>query len=241
MEVEVDPLEAVIDEQTDTIYTTNGSGTITVVNGTRCNAEVTSGCSKPLATITTGWGLVAGAINPATHTMYVANLNGSVFVIDVSKCNAVTTSGCGQPVKSVADSLGPAGIDVDVATDTVYAVNPGTGTGNTVSVINGATCNGTDTAGCSKPIPTVGVGRSPLLVAVDTSTDFIYVTDASSAGVSVVKGATCNAEVTQGCRQPAPEQAVGSIPFGLAVNQDSNTVYAVSSFNGSISIFEGSQ
>ena len=48
------PLAATVDERTDTIYTANGSGTVSVIDGARCNAEVTSGCDTPVATIQVG-------------------------------------------------------------------------------------------------------------------------------------------------------------------------------------------
>jgi DNA-binding beta-propeller fold protein YncE len=67
-----------------------------------------------------------------------------------------------------------------------------------VSVINRATCNGADISGCSSTTATVVVGRSPRLVAIDTTTDRVYVTDHSSAAVSLIDGSTCNANVTTG-------------------------------------------
>ena len=95
--------------------------------------------------------LVAAAVNPATRTLYVADLKGGVFVVDAAACNAVTTRGCAQPAREVKDSQTPAGLDIDLATDTVYAVNNGdSDNGDTVSMINGATCNGTNDSGCGR-------------------------------------------------------------------------------------------
>ena len=90
------PLAAVVDEQTDTIYVANGgSGTVSVLNGRRCNARVTRGCGRPIATIRVGKMPVAASLDPATGTVYIANLAGrSVSVIDAATCNAVTTRGC---------------------------------------------------------------------------------------------------------------------------------------------------
>src|SRR3984885_12093335 len=122
------PLAAAEDEQTDTIYVTNGDdGTVSVLNGAQCNATVTRGCDTPVATIKAGGFLVAAAFNPATGTLYVASPNGDVFVIDAADCNAVTTRGCTQPVRKVNDTQGPQALDVDMATDTVYAANAGSG------------------------------------------------------------------------------------------------------------------
>ena len=86
----------------------------------------------------------------------------------------------------------------------------------------------------------VAIGRSPRMVAIDAKSDIVYIADFSSAGVSEVDGATCNAMITFGCQSPAPEQAVGSQPIGIAVNPNTDTVYALNSFGrGSISIFAG--
>jgi DNA-binding beta-propeller fold protein YncE len=94
--VGVSPNAAVVDEATDTIYVTNSvtdgnDGTVSVVDGARCNARVTAGCGKPRATIKLGGFVVAAALNPATHTLYVADLKGAVDAIDVAACNAATT------------------------------------------------------------------------------------------------------------------------------------------------------
>lgn len=108
-------------------------------------------------------------------------------------------------------------------------------------MINSATCNATDTAGCNGPIPAIPVGRAPLLVAADTTTDQIYVTNYASATVTIIDGSTCNATITTGCAQPAPAQTVGSQPFGLAVNDSTNIVHAFTQLgDGAISIFGGS-
>ena len=140
------PLDAVLDASTDTIYVVNSVGSVSVLNGARCNATVTRGCTRAIATVTTGGGFtVAGAIDPVTRTLYVASLKGAVFAINIARCNADTTSGCRQPVKKITDRGDPDAIDVDVATDTVYAANDGpngNGTGDTLSVIDGAQCNG---------------------------------------------------------------------------------------------------
>jgi DNA-binding beta-propeller fold protein YncE len=109
-----------------------------------------------------------------------------------------------------------------------------------VSVINTAICNGADTTGCSAHPPSIPAGRSGRLVAVNTSTDRIYVTNHSGATVSIIDGSTCNAETSSGCDQPAAQQAIGSAPNGLAVNDITNTVYAFSLLGpGAMSIFTG--
>ena len=63
-----------------------------------------------------------------------------------------------------------------MATDTVYVANSGTsGNGDTVSVINGAACNGHTGRGCGRTPATVTVGSGPFAVAVDQASNTIYV------------------------------------------------------------------
>lgn len=162
-------------------------------------------------------------------------------MINGATCNGTGHSGCGHLAATVNVGLGPFGVDVNDRTHTVYVANNAFGDSpGTVSVINGATCNGTDTSGCNGHIRTVPVGRSPLLVLADARTDIIYVTDFSSAAVSVLNGSKCNAAVTSACGRSMHQRAVGSLPFGLAVNQRTNTVYVTQTFqSGSMSIFRG--
>ena len=96
----------------------------------------------------------------------------------------------------------------------------------------------TVTTGCSGPFPTAATGASPLLIAADTRTGTLYVTDFSSASVTVLNGSQCNAAFTGGCGNATREQAVGSGPFGLAVNPATSTVYVANGYlPGSMSIF----
>jgi YVTN family beta-propeller protein len=233
------PLAAALDQRTDTVYVANGgAGTVTVVNGARCNAQVTGGCAKPLATIKTGGFPVAAALNPKTGTLYVASGAGQVFVIDAARCNAVTTAGCGKPVKSVKDKGGAGAVAVDVATDTVYAANPGPDdNGDTVSVINGATCNGHTGTRCGQTPRIVKVGADPRWDVVDQATNTVYVANHNDGTVSVINGATCNATMTSGCRHTPPAVTTGAgagfagidapVHTVFAMNQDDDTLSAI--------------
>ena len=78
----------------------------------------------------------------------------------------------------------------------------------------------------------MAAGRSPLLAAVDPATGTAYVTDFSSAGVTILDGSRCNAKVTSGCGAPLREQPVGSQPFGLAIDLQDGTVYVIDTFQG---------
>jgi DNA-binding beta-propeller fold protein YncE len=121
----------------------------------------------------------------------------------------------------------------------VYVTNNALGdTPGTVSVINTAACNGSRVSGCARRMPTAPVGRSPGILAVDTRTNTIYVTDQNSAAVSVINGAKCRAGMTRGCRRAETLQAVGSVPVGVSVNPNTSSVYVTQAFRpGSMSIF----
>jgi DNA-binding beta-propeller fold protein YncE len=230
------PLAAAVDERTDTVYVTNGNdGTVSVLDGARCNARVTQGCGQPLATIKIGGFPVAASVNPATGTLYVASPKGDVYVIDAAGCNAVTTRGCTQPARKVKVSQGPQALDVDVATDTVYTANAGSGNGNTVSVIAGATCDGTDGSGCGQAPRTITVGSGAWWVAVDQASDTVYVANNNDGTVSVINGALCNATITLGCGSTPPTVTTGANPQFVAVDPSSGTAFVMNQGDNTLS------
>ena len=219
---------------------------VAVVNAATCNATRTSGCGQTPAVVKVGAGTAVLAVSAATDTIYAPN-SGTSFsgdtmsVINGATCNGSSHTGCSHLAATVTVGSGPFGVAVDDRTHTVYVVNNAFGDSpGSVSVINGATCNGTVTTGCVRHFPTMATGVSPLLAAVDAATGMIYVTDFSSAEVTVLDGSRCNASVTSGCGAPVREQAVGSQPFGLAINPRTNTVYVADTFQtGSMSILAG--
>jgi DNA-binding beta-propeller fold protein YncE len=229
-----DSLAAAIDESTDTVYTANAVGTVSVVDGATCNATDTSGCGAPLATIHTGGFDVDDVFDPTTRTLYVANPSGSVFVISVARCNTETIQGCGQPVKEVKDDAGPAAVDVDIATDSIYAVNNGTGDGNTVTMLDGATCNGSVGSGC-KHSRTITVGSGAFWPAVDQDTDTIYVTNGNDDTISVIDGARCNSENTSGCASVPPTVPIGASPAFATVDDSLHTVFTINQQDNTLS------
>jgi DNA-binding beta-propeller fold protein YncE len=235
------PLVAVIDEQTDTVYVANSaSNTVSVLNGARCNASVTSGCGQPVATIKVGKDPDAAVLNPVTRTLYVANLaGGSVSVINAATCNAKTAGGCGQQPPVVTDKAGAQWLDVDTATDTIYAANPGTsGNGDTVSVINGATCNGQDNGGCSKVPATVTVGSGPFGIAVDQVSDTVYVPSNNDGTVSVINGARCSGMITSGCGDTPPTVTTGAGASFVAVDGGLHTMFTINGDDNTLSAID---
>jgi DNA-binding beta-propeller fold protein YncE len=204
-----------VDETTHTLYAADpAAGTVAVINTGTCNAHDTAGCAQHPPVIKIGASPNTPVVNPATRTLYVSYGSNAdrVAVVNAATCNATRTSGCGQTPAVVKVGAGTAIMAVSTATNTIYAPNSGTSSfnGQTMSVINGATCNGTSTAGCGRRFPTMATGVAPLLAAVDAATGSIYVTDFGNAGVTVLDGSRCNATVTSGCGAPSREHAVGS-------------------------------
>jgi DNA-binding beta-propeller fold protein YncE len=233
------PQNAAFDPATDTVYVANqGDNTVSVVDTRHCNALDTSGCAQTPPTVAVGLGPFSLAIDHATHTVYVANqTDGTVSAINAATCNAHNTSGCGQTPPVVAAGLAPFGIAVDPATDTVYVADSG-GAGDTVSVIDGATCNASNTSGCGQTPATMTVGNFPFGVAVDAANKTVYVTDAADNTVSMINAATCHAGDTAGCGQPAPTVAVGSSPGPIAVDPSTGTVYVGNGNDATVSLID---
>jgi YVTN family beta-propeller protein len=212
----------------------------TTSNHTRSTAA-TSAHSRPHAntvpTVPVGGDPIGVAVNQATNTVYVANMNdNTVSVIDGTTCSALNDSACAKTAPTIAVGSGPLGVAVDQATDTVYVANIND---NTVSVIDGATCNATVTTGCGQTAKTVPVGIGPNVLAVDQATDTVYVANGGAATVSVIDGATCNATVTSGCSTTPPTTHVGYVPQGLAVDQSTDTIYVTNGYDNTVSVVDG--
>jgi DNA-binding beta-propeller fold protein YncE len=234
-----------INAATQTMYASYGNSTnkVAVVNAATCNATDTSGCGQAPAVVKVGPGTAVLAVSTATDTLYAPasgpNFSGhTVALINGATCNGTDHAGCGHLAATVTVGLGPFGAAVNDRTHTLYVANNTNGDSpGTVSVISTASCNATDTTGCHRHFPTVAAGRSPLLVALDPLTGIVFVTDFSSASLTVLNGSRCNAAVTTGCGEASREQAVGSQPLGLAVNPHTSTVYVADLFQaGSLSI-----
>jgi len=228
------PQAVAVNQATHTIYVANSNdNTVSVISAAACNPAHTSGCNRTWPTVAVGSAPFFGvAVDQATDTVYVTNLGGNtVSVINGATCNALVTTGCGQTPATITAGNGPAGLAINHVTHTLYVANQGFGSGDTVSVINTATCNATDTSGCGQAPATITVGSGPLPVSVNQATDTIYVGNNSDSTVSVINGATCNASVTSGCGQAPTTVAVADSPYGLAVDQHTNTVYVANTGN----------
>ncbi|MGA8679371.1 MAG: beta-propeller fold lactonase family protein [Acidimicrobiales bacterium] len=253
MQVGIGPVGIVVDQATDTVYVANdGANTVSVINGSTCNATNTSGCSRAPATVTVGLGPIALDVNEKTDTVYVSNfgvypgagfgLGTTVSVIDGATCNGQVTSGCGQTPPTVTVGAGSEGVVVDEPTDTVYAGSVAPSGAETVSVIDGASCNATIASDCSQTPPTVPVGTGNytdvVAFAIDAATNTLYVANSSDNTVSMINEGTCNAMVTSGCGQTPKLVHVGAGPIGISLISATHTIYVVNSWDDTISVLD---
>jgi DNA-binding beta-propeller fold protein YncE len=270
-----------IDTRTHTLYTADEAGSISVVDTRLCNARAVNGCgSERVGTVSLPPGSSPRgiAIDVATDTVYVADTGiDAVSVINGATCDAANRTGCtqttpllGHPsepsVKTVHVGIFPEGIAVDPITDTVYVTNQGSDVtghpGHTVSVINGATCNGRRSSGCghvatvdvdrepertgaSPYVRTIGLdlhsGAVPSGVALDSANHSVYVVGQDSGTVSVLDTATCNARDRTGCRRPSATVRVDADPIGVAIDHGTNTVFVGTNGGATLSVIDAAR
>jgi YVTN family beta-propeller protein len=244
------PGAAAVDQATNTAYVPAlGDNAVAVINGATCNATIRTGCGQTTPSTPAGVNAFSIAIDQAAHTAYVGDSGGNegfpftISVIDTSTCNSLVSSGCRPHPPAIAMQGNPYGLTVDQATSTLYASNIQTASGQpggTVSVINTATCNGSHTTGCGKPLAAAQVGRFPAGVAVNPATNTIYAANAGGTTVSVINGATCNSMVTTGCAGTPPRVHLKTSPWAVAVNPATDTIYALSPGTpGTVSVING--
>ncbi len=239
--VGVIPLAVDIDPNTHTLYTSSpDTNRVWVLDASTCNGMDTSGCTKFAPTTTVGAAPLGIANNPNTRTVYAANDDdGTVSVIDATACNKDNLAGCNQtwPTTNVGTNVDnpPRFIGINKITNTIYVSNIDA---NTLSVIDGATCNGQITSGCMQAHPTTPVGAAPYQVAVDETTDTIYVGNSGDNTVSVINGDVCNGSDTSGCNQTWPIVTVGASPQALAVNPSNDTVYVANRSDNTVSVID---
>ncbi|HUO38226.1 MAG TPA: YncE family protein, partial [Mycobacterium sp.] len=247
-----------VNTATGTIYvatiTSKGPDLVSVFNAATCNAASTAGCGQAPAVLKVGDSgggpsnsALSLAVDQATNTLYATNVllntvpfgGDRVYVINGATCDAASTAGCGQTPATINAGFNPWGIAVDQATDTIYTANIADGEHpGTVSVINGATCNGTNHSGCGQTPTAAPAGFGALGVAINPATDTIYVSNQEDTSVSVINGATCNGTDSTGCSQAHPKVAVGNYPGPVTVDPASGTAY-ISNGDNTLSVIHG--
>jgi DNA-binding beta-propeller fold protein YncE len=259
-----------IDRRTHTVYVANSgsgaTGTVSVLDDRTCNATDSAGCASVSTLQVPGGNPDDIAVNPRTGTVYVATITGSgpnlISVFNGATCDATNTAGCGQTPATVMFGDSGAGnggsfayLAVDHAINTIYATNVVLGHpfgGDSVYVIDGATCDAMDTTGCGRTPATVtlgsdplGIAYNPLGIAVDQATDTIYtanIADGEGPGtVSVINGATCNGHDSNGCNQTPVTAPAGFGANGIAVDRTTNQVYVTNQEDTSVTTIDGAR
>ena len=236
------PNTPTLNPATHTVYVSYGdfANRIAVINAATCNATDSTGCGQAPAVVKVKPGAIFLAVSTKTDTVYAPNdgipfkgiVGHTVDVINGATCNGTKHTGCGHIAATANVGAFPFGAVVNDRNHTLYVVNDFNGDApGTVSIINISTCNGTHTSGCGGHLPTAATGRGPIADALDARTGQVYVTGFSGAAVTILNGARCNAEVTSGCGT-ATERAVGSRPYGLAIDQRTHTVYVTQVYPG---------
>jgi len=105
-------------------------------------------------------------------------------------------------------------------------------------MIDTTTCNAHVTSGCKATPPTATVGNCPAAVAINHTTQTVYVANLCDGTVSVLNEATCNAHVTSGCSNAATV-AVGNGPMAIDVNEKTDTVYVGNNGDGTVAVIDG--
>jgi DNA-binding beta-propeller fold protein YncE len=228
-----------------TVYIPTGSETVAMIDSRACNARRLAGCTGRPARARVGTDLAGFAVNPQTHTVYVANAGtGNVTVLDDRACNATTTRGCQNARTLQIPGGNPDGIAIDAATGSLYVATLTSSGPNLISVFNAATCNATHTAGCGQTPAVLKVGdsaggNSALSLAVNQATNTIYATNVvtntvpfGGDSVYVFNAATCNATNHIGCGQIPATITAGFNPWGITVDQATDTIYTANIADG---------
>jgi len=233
----VPTINIVINPYTHTLYSqSQDSNSLWVFDTHKCNAMHTAGCTNFAPTTTVGTAPVQVAENPVTRTLYVGHFDetdNTVSVIDTTACNQHHLTGCNQTWPTIPLGNSPRFLGVNTITNSIYVANRGDGT---LSVINGATCNRSNTSSCSQAQPTTVVGNRPQQIAVDESTNTIYVVNPGDGTVSVINGSHCNGADVSGCNQAWPTIAVGASPQGLGFNPRNHTLYVTNTDDNTVSV-----
>lgn len=223
--------------QTRTLYVANQSdNTVSVIAAAVCNEQQLGGCNQTWPTVGIGANPFRVAVNKTTNTVYVANFNGTLSVINGATCNASVHSSCNQAPATTTVGARPNDLVVDELSNTIYVANRNS---NTVSIVDGRHCQGSDTSGCSQAWFTFTVGQAPQALAFNRNNQTLYVGIDSGDYISVVSALHCNNQNTTDCSAKA-NVPVDEAPIAIGVLLDKNTIYVVNRDSMSVSIFDGS-
>ncbi len=94
--------------------------------------------------------------------------------------------------------------------------------------------HGSSAAGDAAPV--VRVGGFPTGLALDSANSTLYVSSGAANELSLVNTATCNAASVAGCGQVGSVSTAGQDPIGVAVDEQTHTVYAVNGGSNTVAV-----
>jgi hypothetical protein len=221
------PFSAKVDAANNTVYESDGTTTVFVFDGRRCNASDLTGCATDTPGAVTplpepGFEAdVAVAVDVRLHSVYVTyQKDDALIVIDANKCNGSNLAACATLTPpEIHTGSDPESVVLDPRTQTLYTGNE---VDNTVSVIAATRCDAQTTRGCRHRSPEVTIPAGAL--AADPAVATTYVATSSTA-VAMIDTSDCNAFQTSACHQTPPTVTVGTNPDAVAVNPATHTVY----------------
>lgn len=152
-------------------------------------------------------------------------------MIDAGLCHATRTSGCRYTSRIVPVGRFPNDAVLDPANRTVYIPNR---LGNSLTMINAATCSASESVGCGRAL-TAALGMSAGAAAVDASTHTIYVSNFAEKTVAEIDANSCNASTISGCTSSIPLIKTRNFPGPLALNRATETLYVNIEFENGVS------
>ena len=207
-------------------------GTVSVVDGSTCDARNPSGCASqtPLQ-VTVGRDPIGLAVDASNHSVYVANaLDDTLSVINATSCSGRRAAGCEDRPPTIAVGGAPSDLVVDAAQQTVYVVDSAD---NSILVLGDPTCDAQTSSTCRRQVDAVPAGNTPSAAATDERFQTVYVGDTNGFQppytVSMINAAACNVADESGCTHPPSAVRATGTPLNIAVNQRTNTVYVASS------------
>jgi len=129
---------------------------------------------------------------------------------------------------------GPSEVAVNAApgTSPVPSVYVSNNANNSVSVANNPPLK-------FPPQSTIPVGRQPAGIAVNTTTNLVYVANFQDSTLSVIQGTTGTQNCPATCLTVVATVPVGHLPIGVAANPKTNRIYVASNFDHIVSVIDG--
>jgi YVTN family beta-propeller protein len=238
-----DPVALAINEATNRIYVANNaSGSVSVIDGTN---------DVVVATVNVGALPYVLAVNPVTNKIFVSNTFSDVITLIDSATNAMSTIKAGSADSIVIDTkrdraylIGwegtsltvldskPAiigkvqmggmhlwGMAVDEAAGKLYVTRAGNAELAIVDEAFGSVTN-------------IATGAIPCAVAVNPSTNRIYVVNHEDNTVNVIDGISGKALATV---------KVGEKPQGIVIDAKANRIYVANVHGDSVSVIDGTR